>query len=119
MSMILVCEDDASLRELICAILGDEFEVSEAADGDEAMELALRLRPELMVLDIMLPGRSGLEILEEIRSTVETAAMPVIAVSAWDNLDYQALAAGADAFLPKPFHPDELARRVREMLNHR
>jgi DNA-binding response OmpR family regulator len=117
--MILVCEDDASLRELICAILRDEYEVREAADGDEALLLARAFRPELMVLDVMLPGRSGLEVLGDVRSSAETAAIPVIAISAWDNVADQALDAGADAFLRKPFLPDELTDRVREMLHHR
>jgi two-component system response regulator MtrA len=117
-SMILVCEDDASLRELICAILRDEFEVSEAADGDEAIALAREVRPELMVLDIMLPGRSGLEVIGDVRSTAETAAMRVIAMSAWDDVADQAIQAGADAFLQKPFLPDELVARVRGMLGH-
>jgi DNA-binding response OmpR family regulator len=115
---ILVCEDDASLRELICAILRDEFDVSEAADGDEAIALARAVRPELMVLDIMLPGRSGLEVIDDVRSTAETAAMRVIAMSAWDDVADQALKAGADAFLQKPFLPDELVARVRGMLGH-
>jgi DNA-binding response OmpR family regulator len=116
--MILVCEDDASLRELICTILRDEFEVGEASDGDEAIHLAHAFRPELMVLDIMLPGRSGLEVLDDVRSSPQTAAMPVIAISAWDDVADQALEAGADAFLPKPFLPDELAARVRDVLGH-
>jgi DNA-binding response OmpR family regulator len=117
-STILVCEDDASLRELICAILRDEFEVSEAADGDEAIEIARAVRPELMVLDIMLPGRSGLEVIGDVKSMAETAAMRVIAMSAWDDVADQALEAGADAFLQKPFLPDELVARVRGMLGH-
>jgi DNA-binding response OmpR family regulator len=117
-SKILVCEDDASLRELICTILRDEFEVSEAADGDEAIELARTFRPEVIVLDVMLPGRSGLDVIDNVRSTAETAAMRVIAMSAWDDVAERALAAGADAFMQKPFLPDELVARVRGMLGH-
>lgn len=116
--MILVCEDDASLRELVCTILRDEYDVREAADGDEAIQ-QVRLRPpKLVVLDIMLPGRSGLEVIDDLRSNAETAATLVIAMSAWDDVGELALEAGADAFLLKPFLPDELVARVRGMLGH-
>lgn len=116
--MILVCEDDASLRELVCTILREEFEVTEAADGDEAIQLARLRPPKLVVLDIMLPGRNGLEVIDDLRSNAETAGTRVIAMSAWDEVAELALDAGADAFLLKPFLPDELAASVRGMLGH-
>ena len=64
---ILVCDDDPSLRELVRAVLGPRYRFVEAADGTEALTLARELRPDLIVLDVMLPGLSGIEVLEAIR----------------------------------------------------
>ena len=65
---ILVCDDDPSLRELVRAVLGPRYRFVEAADGTEALGLAREERPDLIVLDVMLPGLSGIEVLEELRT---------------------------------------------------
>ena len=64
---ILVCDDDPSLRELVRAVLGPRYRFVEAADGVEAFTLAREIRPDLIVLDVMLPGLSGIEVLEALR----------------------------------------------------
>jgi DNA-binding response OmpR family regulator len=105
---VLICEDDTNLRTLVRLALGDEYSFFEAPDGPGGLELARRIHPDLIVLDLMLPGRSGLEVLAELRADAVLAETPVIVISAWSHSDDAAVAAGADRFVPKPFDPDEL-----------
>ena len=109
---ILICEDDQHLRQLIRVVIGEGYRFAEAHDGDEAVELALALRPELIILDLMLPKRSGAEVLAAIRDELPAEETHVILVSAWPDADEAAVEAGADGFLPKPFEPEELAAMV-------
>lgn len=113
---ILICEDDEHLRQLIRVVIGEEFQFVEAHDGDEAVELALKLRPQLIILDLMLPKRSGSEVLAAIREELPPEETHVIVVSAWPDADEAAMKAGADGFLPKPFEPEELAGIVNRVL---
>jgi cyclic di-GMP phosphodiesterase len=113
---ILICDDEAPMRELERVVLGNGYEFGEAADGVECLEIARRLLPSVMVVDLMLPGMSGLEMLSELRSDPVLADVPVVVVSAWDHLEADALAAGAARFLGKPFEPDELRATVAELL---
>src|SRR5919198_2870093 len=116
---ILVVDDEPPLRELIRVSLGNRYEFTEAADAEEAWAEAQSRRPDLVVLDIMLPGRSGLELLRQFKADAELARVPIVVLSAWtteqDTRD--ALEAGANAFFPKPFAPDELARVVDVLLD--
>jgi two-component system, OmpR family, phosphate regulon response regulator PhoB len=114
---ILICEDDQNLRQLVRVILGDGYRFVEALSGPEAFELALELRPDLIILDLMLPGASGLEVLRELREQLPAAETPVVVMSAWGHADQAALDAGADRFLPKPFEPEELATIVTKVLD--
>jgi two-component system phosphate regulon response regulator PhoB len=115
--LILICDDERPLRELIKAALGDGYSFEEAADAQEAEELLTGTRPSLLVLDVMLPGKSGLELLEELRERPETADIPVVVISAWHGeYEVTALGNGADAFLGKPFDPDELAATVERLV---
>ncbi len=114
---ILVCEDDDNLRQLIRVVLGDGYRVVEARDGDEALRLALELRPDLVILDVMLPGRSGLDVLAVLRGELRNEHTPVIVMSAWAHAADEALDAGADHFVPKPFEPAALNAIVRQALD--
>ena len=113
---ILVCDDDASLRELVRAVLGPRYRFVEASDGAEALELARELHPDLIVLDVMLPGLSGIEVLEAIRSDPELAALKVVVITAWSHAELEAQLAGADRFVSKPFDPDDLSAEVEDLL---
>lgn len=115
--LILICDDERPLRELIKAALGDRYRFAEAADTVEAEALLGGDRPALLVLDVMLPGRSGLELLDELRERPETADIPVVIISAWHG-EYErtAIETGASAFLGKPFDPDELAETVERLI---
>ena len=118
MPTVLVCDDEAVLRSLIRATLGGRYTIIEARDGDEAVELARAERPQLILLDMMMPRRTGLEVLEHLRADGALAATPVIMLSArtQENDRKAADAAGATHFLPKPFSPSDLAALVEETL---
>ncbi len=114
---ILVIEDDRSLREgLALNFKLQGYSVLTAADGEEGMRMAFDARPDLIVLDIMLPDYSGLEILTELRKKQEH--LPVLILSARDRLEQkvEGLTLGADDYLTKPFELPELLARVEAML---
>jgi CheY-like chemotaxis protein len=113
---ILVCDDDPSLRELVRAVLGSRYHFVEAADGSEALEITRELRPDLIVLDVMLPGLSGIEVLEAIRADQDLRDLKVVVITAWSHAEMEAQVAGADRFVSKPFDPDDLSKAVEELL---
>jgi DNA-binding response OmpR family regulator len=112
---VLICEDDSNLRTLVRLALGEGYRFFEAPDGASALELTRKIRPDLIVLDLMLPGRSGFEILADLREG-ENAETPVIVISAWAHSDEAAYEAGANRFVAKPFDPDELRNAAVELL---
>jgi CheY-like chemotaxis protein len=116
--MILICDDEPILRELMRVSLGEGYSFAEAADVVEAIELADAVHPDLVLLDVMMPGGSGLSVLEHLRSVPSLQDVPVVVISAFtaerDHL--AAYDAGATGFLKKPFDPDELGRVVHELL---
>jgi DNA-binding response OmpR family regulator len=117
---ILVIEDDRALREgLVLNFELHGYQVDAAADGEEGMQKAFDLRPDLIVLDIMLPGWSGLDILAELRDRNEN--VPVLILSARGSTDnkVEGLNIGADDYLSKPFELPELLARVEAMLRRR
>jgi DNA-binding response OmpR family regulator len=114
--LILICDDEPPLRELVKAALGSEYRYREAANIVEVEEHLEAELPSLIVLDVMLPGKSGLDFLRELRES-GGPTIPVVLVSAWQSATDQQIAteAGANAFLGKPFDPDALARVVRDL----
>jgi CheY-like chemotaxis protein len=119
---ILICDNEEPLRALVRATLsGGEHELFEAADGNEALERCVELRPELVVLDVMMPGRTGLEVLRALRADSDLAPTKVVVLTAraQDADRAAAAAAGADVFLAKPFSPLELIAAVDALLKQR
>ena len=116
--LILICDDELPLRELIKAVLGDRYRYLEAEDVGQAEQALRDSKPEAIVLDVMLPGKSGLEFLSELRAKRRKSPIPVVVVSAWQSADDQrtALDAGADAFVGKPFDPKDLASVVEALI---
>jgi DNA-binding response OmpR family regulator len=116
--LILICDDELPLRELIKAVLGDGYRYLEAEDVGQAGAALRGSKPEAIVLDVMLPGKSGLEFLSELRAKRRKSPIPVVVVSAWQSADDQrtALDAGADAFVGKPFDPKDLASVVEALI---
>jgi DNA-binding response OmpR family regulator len=117
MSRILVVDDEPHILEVVRAYLArDGHDVVTAADGTAALDLALGGSPDLVVLDVMLPGRSGFDVLREMRRAGST--VPVILLTARDDvIDRVAgLEIGADDYVTKPFEPRELVARVSAVL---
>jgi CheY-like chemotaxis protein len=118
---ILVCDDRETLRELARgALAGNGYTIIEAGDGDESLELARSFRPDVIVLDLVLPGRSGLDVLEAVRRDPALAATQVIVCTAAHTFDPAVVDhVGVDRYLPKPYSPTELASIVSELLEAR
>jgi len=119
---ILVVDDEPHIRRILTALLGMEgFEVKLARDGTEGLRVWENGTFDLVILDLIMPGASGLEVLAKIRSNRERGTIPVIILTAkGQDTDRQAaLAGGADDFLTKPFSPKKLVARIREILGDR
>jgi CheY-like chemotaxis protein len=118
---VLLCDDEQVLRQLVRATLDNgEYSIVEAADGDESLELARRVQPDLIVLDMMMPGRSGIDVLQKLRADPRFARTPVVMLTARarESDREAATAAGADRYLAKPFSPLELISVVEELLEN-
>jgi len=115
---ILIVEDHPTMREAMRMVLEHEgFDIREASDGQGALAMARDRPPDLMFLDLNIPGPSGAEVLKELKSTPETADVRVIIVTAVgeEGRDY-VLSLGADEYFTKPFSPLALLRTVEKVL---
>ena len=112
---VLLADDNADMRDYIAHILGDDYDLVIAHDGQQALELLRQNPPDLLLTDIMMPGLDGLALLRAVRSDPATAALPVIFLSAraGEEMRVEGLDAGADDYLVKPFTANELRARVR------
>ncbi|MDO5681617.1 MAG: MtrAB system response regulator MtrA [Propionibacteriaceae bacterium] len=113
---ILVVDDDAALAEMLQIVLRQEgFETAWCGDGDRALQAFRETQPDLVLLDLMLPGRDGVSICRDIRAE---SGVPIVMLTArTDTLDVvQGLEAGADDYVPKPFKAKELVARIRTRL---
>ena len=116
---ILVVEDEADIRKLISYHLHQErFQVLEAENGEDALDLVRKETPRLIVLDLMLPGLSGIEFCKIIRQTPETAQTPILMLTAkaGEADRVVGLELGADDYITKPFSPREMVARVKAVL---
>ncbi len=113
---ILICDDEPALRELIRASMDDGYEFAEASDGIIAMELAREVTPDVVILDLMLPRLSGLEVLARMNADEQLKDVPVLVITAWNETREDVLAAGADEFVTKPFDPEELRTAVKRLV---
>jgi DNA-binding response OmpR family regulator len=112
----MIVDDEPDIVEVVRTYLErDGFEVHASANGAEALEAVARLAPDVIILDVMLPGLDGLNVCREIR---KTRTMPILMLSArGDDLDkILGLEIGADDYMTKPFNPKELVARVRAMM---
>jgi len=115
--LVLICEDDPALREFLVVALDGNFRFAETDNGLEAVELTRTLRPDVVLLDVMLPGQSGLEAIRMIRADAELKDTRVVVMTAFSDVRPSDIeAAGADRFLSKPFDPLELVEAVEELL---
>jgi DNA-binding response OmpR family regulator len=117
---ILIVDDDAFIRRPLEFILREEgYESCCASDAEEGLHLIATRRPDLILLDVMMPGKDGLTLCRELKADPRTADIPVVLLSARGREDDReaGLALGALDFMTKPYSPHELKRRVREILS--
>ncbi|NLZ97409.1 MAG: response regulator transcription factor, partial [Micrococcus sp.] len=113
---VLVVDDDEALAEMIGIVLNnDGFETYFCYDGGQANDMYRSVRPDLVLLDLMLPGKDGIEILRDLRKESDTPVVMLTAKSETADV-VRGLEAGADDYVPKPFKPAELVARVRARL---
>ena len=116
---ILIAEDEPSILESLDFILRRAgWTISAVTDGDAALEAVRRLRPRMLVLDVMLPKRSGFEVLKQIRADVEIRTLPVLILTAKGQQQDRRIAEefGADVFITKPYANAEVVGAVRQLL---
>jgi diguanylate cyclase (GGDEF)-like protein len=116
---ILACDDELSILEVLKTILlAEGYEVITATNGKEAIELFLKETPDLILLDVMMPGMTGFEVLEKIKAYFVEKYTPVIFLTASIKIDHKlrALHSGAVDYLVKPISPDELIARIKNFL---
>ena len=115
---VLVVDDDPTVRNVLSTLLGFEgVDVSMAEDGVSALAMAQRLRPDVVLLDVNLPGKDGYAVCRELKDRAAGERVVMITGRAAREDELAGLAAGADAFLRKPFSPLELIETVRTSVN--
>jgi len=117
---ILVAEDSATVRRLVCARLAaDGYNVIEAEDGAEALELTLSEQPTALVLDKVMPKVDGFEVVRQLRQRGETKELPIVMLTerTGDDDVVGGLQLGVDEYMPKPFSPRELSVRLARLLD--
>ena len=119
---VLIADDNLQNADLLNEYLGDgEFETAVAHDGDETMRMVREFRPDVLLLDIMMPKLSGFEVCKRLKADTATRNLPVLMITALDqpsDID-RAVEAGTDDFLTKPINQTELIRRVRALIASR
>jgi two-component system, OmpR family, alkaline phosphatase synthesis response regulator PhoP len=116
---ILIAEDSATVRRLVAAwLIAEGYDVIEAADGEEAVTLARRESPDLLVLDKVMPKFDGFEVVRALREDPQTRAMPIVMLTERTSEDdvLGGLSLGVEEYIPKPFSPHELSARVSRAL---
>lgn len=119
--LVLVVDDNADVREYVAHLLGGEYDVRQAADGKEGLDMALKTVPDLIVCDVMMPVMDGLEMCRRVKAETATSHVPVILLTsnAQENQRAEGYDCGADAYITKPFSSKVLLSRVRNLLENR
>ena len=117
---VLVVDDELDIRSLLSDFLpGEGYQVLLAADGEEAIDLAKREKPQAILLDVRLPGIDGVETCRRLKAEEETRFIPVIMITAFADNKMDAIDAGADDFVYKPLDLVELSIRLKSILRMR
>jgi len=120
--LVLIVEDDPETRQYLVDLLNRHgFRTDAAHNGLQALDKALASPPDLVLSDIVVPGIDGIELCRRLRADKRTRAVPLLAVTGYEDRHYRvrALDAGADRVLIKPFEPEVLVREVRELASQR
>ena len=119
MKRVVIVDDDDAMRTLIAAILGDAYSVEQARDGREGLELVKKSRPDLVVLDLLMPNMHGFEVCQKIRAD-ETVKGVKILISSSKSYGHDVRTAveetGADGYIVKPFDVNDFKKRVQKLL---
>jgi DNA-binding response OmpR family regulator len=116
---IVIAEDSSTVRRLVAARLtADGYDVVEAADGEEALSATRRERPDLLVLDKVMPKLDGFEVVRALREDPDTSATPIVMLTERTSEEdvLGGLNLGVEEYMPKPFSPHELSARIRRVL---
>ena len=117
---ILVVDDEQEIRNLLNHFLKDQgYEVILASDGNQALKLAAEENPQVIILDIKMPGLDGLEVCKLLKDNEQTRLIPIIVITGFEDNKMEALNRGADDFVNKPFDMAEIAIRVKSALRIR
>ena len=117
---ILVVDDERVIRDILHDVLVNEgYDVVLASNGEEAVKLAKRENPRVILLDIKMPGVNGIEVCKRLKAEEKTSSIPVVMISAFGEHKREAVDAGAEDFLSKPFSLVEIFTRVRSILRVR
>lgn len=122
MRKLLIADDEDGVRSLVKMTLQvDPYEILEARDGDEALAMAREHRPDLMFLDVMMPGPSGIDVCRTLKEDPSTANMTIVLLTAKVQVRdrEEGMAAGADDYFTKPFSPVGLLSKVEEVFRER
>jgi signal transduction histidine kinase len=116
--LVLVADDEPDMRRFLVSQLEEEYEVIEAADGNEAAEKAQSSMPDVILLDLMMPHKDGLQVCRELREYAPTVNIPIILLTARadEEAKFDALQMGANDFLAKPFSSTELQARIKNLI---
>ena len=117
--LILIADDEQDMRRFLVSQLSDDYEIIEAEDGAQAAEKAQNVLPDLILLDLMMPHKDGLQVCKELREYDPTAGIPIILLTARadEEVKFDALEKGANDFLSKPFSSIELTARIKNLID--
>jgi DNA-binding response OmpR family regulator len=117
----LVIDDNADIRTYIRTVLGDKYQIIEAADGLQGIKMASKYVPDLIICDVMMPNIDGMECVRRLKSELNTSHIPVLMLTACtlDEQKIQGYESGADAYLSKPFSADVFTARCKSLIDNR
>lgn len=117
-STVLIVDDESYIREFLAQILSEHFRIAFAKNGKEVVETAKSVQPDIVVLDVLMPGQNGIETCKILREQKESESIPIIMLTAVNEPEQRIAAfnAGADDYLAKPFLPEELVARIKRKL---
>jgi YesN/AraC family two-component response regulator len=119
--IVLIVEDNTDVREFIKDSLSNDFQIEEAANGDQGVRKAMQIIPDLIISDIMMPKMNGNELTKRLKNDEKTSHIPIILLTAKSEQEskLEGLETGADAYLTKPFDTKELQIRINNLINIR